>query len=315
MPGLTNAGTVDVEGGSTLQVNGAASNSGNLYTDQQGSGGGNSINITGILTNSSNFELYGPGDTATLGGLTNSGMTDVEHGSTLQINGNATNSGNFYTDFSGLGGNNTINITGTLDNTGLFWLKRAGDKATITGAVTNELDAEIFVFGGSKATMNGGLNNAGTVDVEGGSTLQVNGDATNSGNLYTNQQGNGGSNTLNITGMLTNEVGAQFILNGPGDMATIGNGMGTGLANSGYVDVDGGSTLTIKGAVDNFGQLLTDDQGNGGSNTITITGALTNEVGALFILNGPSDRATIDSLTNYSGGKRARAWRCWIPAR
>jgi hypothetical protein len=294
MPGLTNAGTVDVEGGSTLQVNGAASNSGNLYTDQQGSGGGNSINITGALTNSGTFELYGLGDTATLGSLTNSGTADVEHGSTLQINGNASNSGDFYTDFGGLGGNNTVNITGTLDNTGLVWLKGAGDKATITGAVTNELDAEIFLFAGSTATMDGGLNNAGTVDVEGGSTLQVNGNATNSGNLYTNQQGNGGNNTLNITGMLTNTGNFELFGHAP-DMATIGS-----LTNSGTVDVFGGSALNVSGAFDNSGTLNTGGGKDPGGNTVTVTGLLTNEATGEIDLNGGKSGDVLQALAGLT---------------
>src|SRR5271166_7014038 len=220
--GMTNAGVVDVENGSTLQINGVASNSGNLYTDQMGIGGNNILNITGLLTNTGTLELYGPGDVATLGGLNTSAFADVEHGSTLQVNGNASNSGNLFTDNSGLGGKNTLNITGTLTNTGLVELFGAGDKANI-GAVTNELDAEVFLFGAGSMTTMGSLNNAGTVDVENGSTLTINGAVDNSGNLYTNQQGIGGKNTLNITGMLTNT--GNFELFGPKDTATIGNGV------------------------------------------------------------------------------------------
>jgi fibronectin-binding autotransporter adhesin len=295
MAGLSNAGTVDVEGGSTVQVNGDATNSGNLYTNQQGAGGNNTMNIIGMLTNGATgtFELFGPGDMATLGGLSNSGMMDVEHGSTLQINGNATNSGNIYTDFSSLGGNNTINITGTLDNTGLVWLKGAGDKASISGIVTNELDAEIFAFGGSKATM-AGLSNAGTVDVEGGSTVQVNGDATNSGNLYTNQQGAGGKNTVHITGMLTNTGTGVFQLNGPGDMASIGNGA-TNSA-TGTIDVEGGSTLKITGDVTNAGELFTGLHNAGINNVLNITGTLTNS--GSFGTRSHGDVATLGGLDN-----------------
>jgi hypothetical protein len=238
MPGLSNAGTVDVEGGSTLQVNGAATNSGNLYSDELGNGGGNNINITGLLTNSGDFELYGPADTATLGGLTNSGTTDVEHGSTLTINGNVINSGDLYTDFSGLGGNNTININGTLDNTGLFWLRGASDTATITGNVTNELDAELFIYGGSQATMPT-LNNAGTVDVEGGSSLSVTGAVTNSGNLFTNELGNGGNNTITVGGLLTNTPTGIITLNGSMDMLQAL----AGIVNSGTINVNNGSTI------------------------------------------------------------------------
>ena len=76
--------------------------------------------VTAMLTNSGNFDLLGPKDMATLGGLTSNfrGFVDVDHGGTLQINGNADNLGTLYTSYFGSGGNNPLNITGNTDKMG-----------------------------------------------------------------------------------------------------------------------------------------------------------------------------------------------------
>ena len=85
----------------------------------------------------------------------------------------------------------------------------------------------------------GSLNNSGTAFVDGGSTLQINGDVNNSGFLYTAVFGVGG-NTLNITGILTNNPGAAFTLIGTGNVANVGT-----LNNSGLADVERGATLNL----------------------------------------------------------------------
>ncbi len=114
----------------------------------------------------------------------------------------------------------------------------------------------------------------------------------NSGQLYTGFEANGG-NTLTITGTLTNQAGGQLILgyleSGSGDMATLG-----GLANSGTVEVDHGSTLQINGAVTNSGSLSTGDYFGG--NTLTITGGLTNS--GSFALDASGDSASMQTLVN-----------------
>ena len=276
-----------MENGSTLQIGAGSSNSGNLYTGFNGSGG-NTLSINGILTNSGNFELLGSGDTATVGNtfnsgtilvsgiasmatlaaLDNSGFVDVERGSTLNISSDVNNSGNFYTSFNGTGGN-TVNITATLLNLpgGQFILYGPHDVATIGQA----------------------LNNSGLVDVENNSKLQVNGNASNGGTIATGLNGMGGGNTLQITGSLNNTGTGTLELLGAGDMGSIGNG----LFNAGMVNVDNGSTLTITGDVNNPGTIATDP----GGNTISISGMLTNS--GTFQLNGPGDMASIGgSVTN-----------------
>ena len=281
--GLTNnaGGTIDLENGSTLSITGDASNSGFLFTSFHGGSGGNTLTITGTLTNQGSggqFALFGPGDMAIIGSLVNSNLVDAENGSTLEIEGNVNNSGTLETDFNGLGGGNTLTIAGNLTNDGDFVLHGFGDKATIGGNLTNT--DNIYLWGsGSMATIDGGLTNSAFADVENGSTLKVNGAVTNSGILATDYYGFGGGNTITIGGMLTNS--GTFQLNGLGDMANIGNGM----TNSGTVDLENGSTLTIDGAVTNSGTIET----SAGNNTITLNGLLTNTPTGIITLNGSMD--------------------------
>jgi hypothetical protein len=114
-------GFVNLAGGSTMTASNL-NNSGNFFT----SGGGNTVNITGTLTNEYQFDLFGPGDTATIGNLVNPhGNVVAYNGSKLQINGNAYSQGDIFT--SGSGGN-TLKIAGTLTNTGYFILEGPGDE-------------------------------------------------------------------------------------------------------------------------------------------------------------------------------------------
>ena len=78
-----------------------------------------------------------------------------------------------------------------------------------------------------------------SVDADGGSTLQINGNATISGALGTNFLccGGSGNNTLNVTGTLTNNSGGSFLLYGPGDTATIGS-----VVNGGLIDLENDSS-------------------------------------------------------------------------
>ena len=302
--GLNNAGTVDVEGGSTLQVNGDATNSGNLYTNQQGDGGMNTVNITGMLTNSGNIELFGPKDTATIGSLTNNagGFVDVEGGSTLTITGDVTNNAGgpqgIYTSFNGTG-SNTLNIGGTLTNNGMVGIESTGDALTVTGDVTNNSGAEIAFTGNSMGTFKSDLtNNVGaTVDLENASTLTIMGNADNSGTLGTSLFNGTGGNSLSIDGALTNS--GIFAITGHLDSAAAGS-----ITNNsgGLVDLERGSSLSVTGNVINSGEFDTSDLGQGGGNVVIVNGSFTNNSGGLLQLLALNDQVTVGSLTNNAGG-------------
>ena len=267
----SNAGMISLYNKSTLAITGNLTNSGGVDLEN-----GSTLQISGDVTNSGTMTAdvlnLGGGNIITISGkLTNSGNVDVEGGSTLKVSGNVTNSGLIETDFDLFGGGNTVNIGGTLANSGRFILFGFADMATVSGD----------------------LNNTGMVDVEAGSTLQVNGNATNSGLLYTSQMISG-SSKLNIAGTLSNQAGGQFILNGPGDKATIGS-----LNNAGFVDVEGGSTLLVKGNANNSGFLYAGFYGSSG-NTVTINGTLTNS-GTFSILSPGGDMATIGGSVSNGG--------------
>ena len=301
--GVTNSGTIDLENISTLNIAGDVNNTGNFYTSNLGGSGGNTVAITGMLTNSGTFQLNGPGDMATLGSLTssgtvgvnnnstlaltgnlaNSGSLDLENMSQLQVSGDANNSGSMTADFVAHGnGSNTITINGTLTNSGLFGLYGDSNRG----------------FNSDYGTL-GNLINTGTVNVGGTSQLTVNGDVNNSGTISTaGLVVNTGFDIIRISGNLTNQAGGQFILYGGifgEDLATIGGG----LTNAGLVDVENLSTLQVGGDVTNSGTLETNAFGNGGGNAITITGMLTNAPTGQITLNGPGDvLVALAGLTN-----------------
>ena len=230
---ISSTGSLAANSGTTLTIAGNVNSSGMVSTDP----GGNTLTITGTVTNNGtgSFVLYGPGDKATMAGLGNSGYVDVEGGSTFQVNGNATNSGQIYTSFHGSGGN-TFNVTGTLTNTNFIGLEST-DTATIGGNVNNS--GSFQMTGGSNATFTSALMNTGTVDLENASTLRINGTADNFGTLSTSGNGGTGGNTVTVAGLLTNEAGAHLNVNGPSDKLKAPGG----LVNKGSVAVTNGSTI------------------------------------------------------------------------
>jgi hypothetical protein len=117
----------------------------------------------------------------------------------------------------GAGGFNTISIAGAVTNTGIFKLLGPADTANIANSLTN----------------------SGTVEVDGHiSTLNIWGDVVNSGNILTTVSGTG-DNIINISGTLTNEMGANFVLNGGLDKAHLGGG----LINMGFINALNGSKI------------------------------------------------------------------------
>jgi hypothetical protein len=248
MTGLTNnaGGLVDLEMGSKLTVNGNVTNNGTgvggIYTSLSGNFG-NTIQITGALTNGGTFQLFGSGDQATIGSLTNNagGFVDVESLSTLNVTGNVINNAagpaGIYTSFNGTG-NNTINIGGTLTNNGKFGLESTNDQAKVTGAVTNSAGALFALTGGSSATFSSTLLNNGQVDAENASSLKVTGATTNNGTLSASAFSGTGGNTMTFTALLTNNGGAQISLNNNDTLKAPG-----GIANTGTITVKNGSTV------------------------------------------------------------------------
>ena len=170
---LTDKGALDIGNGTALTITGNVDNSGFLSTGRYNAGG-NALTITGTLTNeaSASFALNGAIDSATIGGLTNSGTVDMENGSTLQISGDVTNSGTLETNFNGNGGMNTIVVNGLLTNTatGQISLNGPGDVLQALAGLSN--NGVINVNGGSSIDPPF-VNNGGTINIGAGSKMIV----------------------------------------------------------------------------------------------------------------------------------------------
>ncbi len=89
----SNAGVIDLGNASTLKVTGNFDNAGMVGTGI-GSGGKNTLSISGMLTNNGPFLMYGNGDVADVATLNNSGYVFIAPGATL----NLTNQPNGMTD-------------------------------------------------------------------------------------------------------------------------------------------------------------------------------------------------------------------------
>jgi hypothetical protein len=148
--------------------------------------------------------------------MTNSGVVDVENGSTLNITGNVTNSFSLETDATGLGGGNTVAITGMLTN-------------TLTGTINVSGPGDVL-------SALAGLSNSGVINVNNGSSIDP---------PFVN---NGG--TINIdatskmivgTGM---PMGTGYIQLANGTLGEIINGYGPcGNGNCGVINVTGSALL------------------------------------------------------------------------
>jgi hypothetical protein len=285
LAGLGSAGFVDVERGSTLQITGDVANSGSIYTDYYSKGGGNTLMISGNLTNTKDtfFVLGGLCDMANVGTFANNGFTVVGTGATL----NLTNQPSGITD--ALAGSD-FELYGTFT---------AGGNPGFANLNTVERFAAVDLYGQNLTITSGSgtlkivslgfLSANDNPDTGLGTTLAINGNVTNSGTMETNANGYGGGNTITISGELNNNPGASFLLYGPGDKATVGS-----LENAGLIDLENASSLTVTGDVNNGGDLYTSESGGSGHNTITIGGELTFSPGGQVKLFNLTDKLVIN---------------------
>ena len=193
---LSNAGTVTVDKGATLN-----------------------LTATGTDTNSGSITVNGGTLSMQAGSFTNSGTLDLEKKGTLTVTGNLTNSrhayhqqrqprrrrqhhhGNRHTDQNTgatvtIGANNDTTDTasvGLLANAGTVTVdKGATLKLTATGADSNT--GSIALNGGTLTIARAAPSpTPGTLDLETGGKLNVTGGLTNAGTLTTNKANLGGA--------------------------------------------------------------------------------------------------------------------------
>ncbi len=229
--GLTvcQTGFLDLTGASTVTA-ATMSNSGQVYIGtgatlnltNQPAGitdvvAGSAYSIGGTFTAGANNAFYQLNSVEGTLSLRGQSFTDTAGSGTL------TNSGSFYLDANAVGTVSNLTISGNLNNSGTFYLGQqygylgGGSTLNVTGTLTNGGTFALYYINPTADL--GALNNRGTFYVNnegyGGGVVNIAGDVTNSGSMYTQ----GG--TFNAAGTLTNT--GSFYLYGSGDAAGFGN--------------------------------------------------------------------------------------------
>jgi fibronectin-binding autotransporter adhesin len=285
---LVNNGVLDIDIGATLnltsQPNGVTDVVAGSEIDVYGTFKAGSANALAKLNSIEGTLVLGNGqtlaDTPGSGTLTNSGTLDLEEASTMTISGNLTNSGSIYTNVrnQSTGKTETLTVTGTFTNN--------------SGATTH-----IGYFGDTTDVMNvATLVNNGFLEVDTGATLNL----TNQPNGITDI---GAGSELDVYGTikagsanglakLGSIEGTLYIGNGQTLTDTPGSGT---LTNTGTFDLEENSNVTVMGNLTNSGGLYTDvrNQSNGDKNTLTVTGAFTNNSGATTNIGYFSDTTDV----------------------
>jgi fibronectin-binding autotransporter adhesin len=281
---FTNSGTLNFNTGAnvlTVQSGGSLINNGAMTFSGTGSG----LNVTGTTTNNSGHDLF------------------IEGGSTGTFTGNVNNSGVFETGFSG--GSNTVTVSGAFTNNsgGQFLVNAANDLVTVSGTLTNNNGATLQVNGTGGVLNVNALSNAGSLTVASGATLTITGggngvtDAVAGSTYNINGSFNvkNGSTTTSAVAKLTSVEGSVTIGNGQPLTITPTGGTLT-ISSLGSFGVDGTTTVSLSGAVNNSGIFETGF--SGGNNLVTVTGAFTNNAGAQLNVNSTGDVLNVSSLTN-----------------
>ena len=278
------------------------------------------INDGTVLANQSTPLIIDPSST----GFTNNGVLQVNKGDTLQITGGpfsnfagTTLTGGTYfvagTLQFGASGSSINTNDATLTLSGATWkVVNSAGVSMLSALATNDSGAKLTVENGASYT-DKTLTNDGTVDLENGGLLKINGSLTNSGAVTTN--GNnavGSANSLTVTGKLTNKTGGTVTIgdnNDTTDSASIGS-----FSNSGTMTVGTGAAVTLtSAATDSNTKTITVNGALDLNNNITLSGAgtLTLNAGTLaglstgFTLNNASTIAgsgTISNLGITNGG-------------
>ena len=296
--------------GQATQINGAAS--GNWSNTASWSpatvpnnGGGNTYDVTLLSSPAVNITLdisptidtltldsgsvlsTDASTTLTTTGVTNGGTIEFNNGNTLTVNGSMTTSN--YLD---LDKGSKLVVTGNLTNSGQMYTNiqndvTAANTITVDGTFTNNLGATAHIgyFGDTSDVMNvGTLSNSGFLEVDTGATLnltnQVNGVTDVVSGSELDVYGTLKAGSANGLAKLGSVEGSLYIANGQTFTDTPGSGT---LTNSGTLDLELDSNVTVSGNLTNSGALYTNvrnQEVSGHPNTLTVTGTFTNNSGA-----------------------------------
>ncbi len=244
----SNAGLIQLENASALQVNGNLGNSGTIYLGYFDDSSG-SLTVTGRLDNTGLLQLgrddsYSTASVANLGSLVNGGMIDVGPGGTLRVSGDVINSGSIGLNY----------ISGGASSQGYF------------GSLVNSGGVEVAV--GSTLTIAGDVNNTGGIGIDGFTQLSIGGSVNNSGSLTSGINGGWPGGWINVSGSLTNtgdvvlRNGAQLVVGGS-------------AINSSTIEIVGGDAFTESSSA-SFGSLVNSGTIQIGYDSGFAAGSLTN---------------------------------------
>lgn len=288
--GVVNSGAVNATAASSV-INGGLSNNGNGVVSAMGT-------ITGVINNMGNATFVVAGALGTDSAFNNNGASQLAvTGGNLTLGGLLTNNN---TALVSVGAGRTLTATGVTNITGAT-IVNAGNlnsgtpvanggalhnnaSGIVNGGVNNNAAASVLTNAG---TVNGGLNNIGTVV----STGTINGGVSNNTNGVMNASGT-------VTGLIENANNGIFVVTG--NLAT----------NAGF-DNEDNAQLAVTGGNLSLGGALANTSTNpagvsiGAGRTLTAT-AVTNGAGATIInagnLNSGAIIANSGTLHNNAGG-------------
>jgi len=220
--------------------------------------------------------------------VSNTGTFDVQRGTTVTVSGNLTNSGTVSTNRFNTGiGTNTVTVTGALtNNSGATVSLGEFDNTTdVLNAATLTNNSLIRIGVGSTFNLTGQPN--GVTDVVAGSEFDVFGSFE--------------AGSASALAKLGSIEGVLDLENGQSTTLTPGSGTLT-VSSSGTYDVQRATNVTVSGNLTNSGTVSTNRFDFGiGQNTLTVTGALTNNSGATVSLgdfDNTTDVLNAATLTN-----------------
>ena len=289
---ITNAGTLAINGGGTVYLQGALDNTGTITlsgsTTVQANSGSASIDnqsgatfdsqgndylysyYTGTFSNEGLFKKSAGVGTTTIGyTFNNTGSVEVDSGTLAPTDGGTTTGGTFLVKPSAtynLTGGNTYTYAGTETGSGGGTVLLNSGTLTTTGTATFNFPTPMLVWDGG--SLGGTVVNAGTLAINGGGTIYLQGTLDNTGTVTlsgnTTVQANAGGATID------NAAGATFDSQGNDDLYSYYTGT---FSNEGLFKKSGatGTTTTIGYTFNNTGNVEVDsgtlEPTNGGTTT------------------------------------------------
>ena len=238
----------------------------------------------------------------------------------VSTTGALANDGNVYLDRVGGNGGSRLTLAGALSNSGTLVIGNArlsaSDKVTaasldntgsidLFGSSTNQalLDVTGSAGFGAAGVLSGGVSVAGDSAIE-----FMSGQITNlaaSAQLHLNgsdalieDSSAPGSNSA-LTGLASIGAGAIFGLHNKAAVATTGSLVNDGNIRLDFVDGDGGSRLTLAGALTNSGSLSIGNATLSGSDKVT-TASLDN-TGSIVLTGSGANQALLDVTAGSAG--------------